>query len=111
MFHVIRRDELSPSPNRTVEFEGEPYRAGISVILVDNEPGQGPRLHLHPYAETWVVRSGRAVITAGGEEIEAGPGDMVVVEPNTAHRFRNLGPTRLEIVCIHAAGRMVTRWL
>jgi mannose-6-phosphate isomerase-like protein (cupin superfamily) len=51
------------------------------------------------------------LITAGGEEIEAGPGDIVVVEPNTAHRFRNLGPTRLEIVCIHAAGRMVTRWL
>jgi hypothetical protein len=52
-----------------------------------------------------------SLITAGGEEIEAGPGDIVVVEPNTAHRFRNLGPTRLEIVCIHAAGRMVTRWL
>jgi hypothetical protein len=26
MLHVIRRDELSPSPNRTLEFEGEPYK-------------------------------------------------------------------------------------
>jgi len=111
MFHVIRRDELPPRPNRTVQFEGEAYGAGISFLLVDNEPGQGPGLHLHPYPETWVVRAGRALITAGEEEIEAGPGDVVVVEPATLHGFRNLGPGRLEIVCIHAAGRMVTEWL
>ena len=111
MYHVIRRDELPPSANRTVQFEGEPYGAGISFFLVDNEPGQGPGLHRHPYPETWVVRAGRALISADGEEIEAGPGDVVVVEPGTAHGFRNLGPGRLEIVCIHAAGRMETDWL
>jgi mannose-6-phosphate isomerase-like protein (cupin superfamily) len=111
MFHVIRRNDLRPTPSRTVELEGEPYGAGISLILVDNEPGQGPGLHVHPYPETWVVRSGRALITAGGEEVQAAPGDIVVVEPDTPHGFRNLGPTRLEIFCIHAAERMVTRWL
>ena len=111
MFHVIRRDEIPPSPTRTVQFEGEPYRAGISFFLVDNEPGEGPGLHRHPYAETWVVRGGRALVTAGEEEIEAGIGDVVVVEAGTPHGFRNLGPGRLEIVCIHAAGRMVTEWL
>ena len=81
------------------------------TVLVDNEPGQGAELHLHPYSETWIVRSGRARITAGEEVMEAGPGDVVVVEPETPHGFRNLGPGRLELVCIHAAGRMVTRWL
>lgn len=111
MFHVIRQEDLPPSSNRTVEFQGEAYDAGISVLLVDNEPGQGPRLHRHPYPETWVVRAGRALITADEEEIEAGPGDVVVVEANTPHRFRNLGPGRLEIVCIHADGRMITEWL
>lgn len=111
MFHVIRRDELPPSPNRTVEFQGEPYRAGISFFLVDNEPGEGPGLHKHPYAETWIVRSGRVSVTAAGDEVEAGPGDVVVVEADTPHAFRNLGPGRLEIVCIHAAGRMATEWL
>lgn len=68
-------------------------------------------MHLHPYSETWVVRGGRALVSAGEEEIEAGPGDVVVVEANTPHSFRNLGPGRLEIVCIHAADRMVTEWL
>lgn len=48
MYHVIRGDELPPSRNRTVQFEGEPYGAGISFFLVDNEPGEGPGLHLHP---------------------------------------------------------------
>lgn len=111
MFHVIRRDALPPSPNRTVEFQGHPYGAGISFLLVDNEPGQGPALHVHPYPETWVVRGGRALIRAGEEEIEAGPGDVVVVGPETPHGFCNLGPGRLEVVCIHASDRMVTRWL
>jgi quercetin dioxygenase-like cupin family protein len=59
VFHLIRSDELPASQTRTVEFQGEPYGAGISFLLVDNEPGQGPDLHRHPYAETWVVRSGR----------------------------------------------------
>ena len=94
-----------------MQFEGEPYRAGISFFLVDNEPGEGPRLHLHPYPETWVVCSGRALVRAGEEEIEAAPGDIVVVEANTPHAFRNIGPGRLEIVCIHAADRMATEWL
>jgi len=111
MFHVIRQKDLPPSPNRTIEFQGEAHGAGISFLLVDNEPGQGPGLHLHPYAETWVVRAGRALVPADEEEIEAGPGVVVVVEPNTPHCFRNLGPERLEIVCIHAAGRMITEWL
>jgi len=111
MHHVIRRDELPPSETRTVEFQGAPYCAGISFFLVDNEPGQGPGLHRHAYPETWIVRSGRALVTAGDEELEAGPGDVVVVEANTPHAFRNLGPGRLEIVCIHAAERVVTEWL
>jgi mannose-6-phosphate isomerase-like protein (cupin superfamily) len=111
VYHVIRQDELRPSPNRTVEFQGEPYEAEISFFLVNNEAGQGPGLHRHTYPETWIVRSGRALVTAGGDEIEAGPGDVVVVEANTPHGFRNLGPGRLEMVCIHAAGRIATEWL
>ena len=111
MFHVIHAAELPPNANRTVEFEGEPYNAGISFFLIDNEPGQGPGLHRHPYPETWVVRRGHALFRAGEEEVEARPGDVVVVEAGTPHGFRNLGPGRLEMVCIHAAGTMATEWL
>jgi mannose-6-phosphate isomerase-like protein (cupin superfamily) len=39
--------------------------------------------------------------------MEAGPGDMLVVEAGTAHKFTNLGPEALDLVCIHAAPKMV----
>jgi mannose-6-phosphate isomerase-like protein (cupin superfamily) len=107
MHSVIRSGEIEPAPNRTVKFEGEAYGSGVSFFLVDNEPGDGPVLHTHPYSETWIVRSGRARFTADGEEVEAGPGDIVVAGPETPHKFTNLGPGRLEVVCIHSAPRMV----
>ena len=107
MYSVIRADEQRPSPGGTVTFEGEPHGSGVSLFLVNNDPGTGPDLHKHPYSETWVVRAGQARMTADGEEIEAGPGDIVVVGPETSHKFKNMGPGKLEIVCIHASPRMI----
>jgi mannose-6-phosphate isomerase-like protein (cupin superfamily) len=104
---VIRSGELQPSPGGTITFEGEPYESGISFFLVNNEPGAGPDLHKHPYSETWIVRSGQARFTADGDELEAGPGDIIVVTPGTPHKFKNVGTERLDIVCIHDSPRMV----
>ena len=39
--------------------------------------------------------------------MEAGPGDIVVVGPETPHKFKNLGPDRLDVICIHASPRMI----
>ncbi len=107
MYRVIRSGELQPSPGGTVTFEGEPYGSGVSFFLVDNEPGKGPDLHRHPYSETWIVRSGKARMTADGEDLEVAPGDIVVVGPETPHKFKNIGAERLDIVCIHASPRMI----
>jgi mannose-6-phosphate isomerase-like protein (cupin superfamily) len=104
---VIRAGQLAPSPGGTVTFEGEPYGSGVSFFLVDNEPGNGPDLHKHPYSETWIVRGGRALFTADGEEIEASPGDLLVVGPETPHKFKNVGDGRLDIICIHASPTMI----
>jgi mannose-6-phosphate isomerase-like protein (cupin superfamily) len=90
-----------------VRFEGEPHGSDISFFLVNNLPGEGPDLHKHPYSETWIVRSGRVRFTADGQDVEAGPGDIVVVGPETPHKFENVGTDRLEIVCIHASPRMI----
>ena len=108
MHTVLRSGELSPSRTGTVTFEGEPYGSEVSFFLVGNQvPGSGPVLHRHPYSETWIVRTGTARFTADGEEIEAGPGDIVVVGPQTPHKFENTGTDRLDMVCIHAAPRIV----
>jgi mannose-6-phosphate isomerase-like protein (cupin superfamily) len=107
MVRVIRAGELKPSRGGTITFQGEPYGSGVSFFLVNNAPGKGPVLHRHPYSETWVVRSGRALFTAGGEGLEVGPGDIVVVPEQTPHKFKNIGTERLDMICIHDAPQMV----
>jgi mannose-6-phosphate isomerase-like protein (cupin superfamily) len=107
MYRAIGSGELQPSPGGTITFEGEPFGSGVSFFHVNNEPGAGPDLHRHPYSETWIVRSGRARFTADGDELEAGPGDILVVGPDTPHKFKNAGKDRLEIICIHASPRMI----
>jgi len=107
MYSVIRPGDLQPSPGGTITFEGEPHGSGVSFFLVNGEPGAGPDLHRHPYSETWIVRGGRGRFTADGDEVEAGPGDILVVGPETPHKFKSVGPGRLDVICIHASPRMI----
>ena len=95
----------------TGNLEGEEHGATVSVILDDSAPGHGPRLHRHPYDETWVVVEGNVTFQAGGESMVAGPGDIVIVPPDTPHKFTSDGPGRAHLVCIHAHPRFVTEWL
>src|SRR5262249_47694388 len=111
MFEVLRASEQERSPGGTLTFEGESHGSGVSFFLVYGEPGAGPDLHKHPYSETWIVRAGRARITAPGEEFLADARDVVGVGPETPHKFKNVGSDRLDITCIHASPRMITDWL
>ncbi|HEY2868039.1 MAG TPA: cupin domain-containing protein [Gaiellales bacterium] len=90
---------------------GEDHGASISLILDESGPGQGPRLHRHPYDETWVVVEGHVTFQAGDERLAAGPGDVVIVPPDTPHGFTNDGPGRSKLVCIHAHPTFETEWL
>lgn len=107
MTYVLRAADRPPSTSRTIRFEGAAYGTDISFFAVDNEPGQGPALHVHPYPETWIVKSGRARIVAGDETYEVGPNDIAVVPGRVPHKFTNIGDDRLVIFCVHAAGTMV----
>jgi mannose-6-phosphate isomerase-like protein (cupin superfamily) len=107
VYKSLRTDDLKAAPSRTARFEGEGYGSGVSFFLVDNDPGQGPVLHRHPYSETWVVLSGEALFTADGAQIQAGKGEILVVGPGTPHKFRNTGSGRLELMCIHASPRII----
>lgn len=100
-----------PRASRTVRFEGYEHGSGVSFFLVDNDPGQGPGLHVHPYAETWIIRAGEAEFTLGRERTRARPGDIVVGAAGIPHKFRNVGSGRLEMVCIHASDRIIQRWV
>lgn len=105
MLNKVKGSNLVIGAGRTIKFEGEDYGSGISFFLVDNEQGQGPDLHRHPYSETWVVLEGEAIVTADGRETPASVGDILVVEAETAHQFRATGEGRLRMMCIHASPR------
>jgi mannose-6-phosphate isomerase-like protein (cupin superfamily) len=90
---------------------GAEHGATTSLVLDRSEPGQGPRLHKHPYDETWVVIDGNLTFQAGDEQLQAGPGDIVIVPPRTPHKFTNNGPKRANLVCIHANATFETEWL
>jgi mannose-6-phosphate isomerase-like protein (cupin superfamily) len=93
------------------EHVGTDIGAGVCVIDVHSAPGEGPRLHRHPYEEVFVVHEGHATFTFGDEEIEAGPGDVLVAPPGVAHKFVNTGDGPLRQVDIHVSPSFDTEWL
>jgi mannose-6-phosphate isomerase-like protein (cupin superfamily) len=91
--------------------KGVDHGATVSLILDRSAPGEGPRLHRHPYDETWVVIEGRLTFVSGDEQLQAVAGDIIIVPPDTPHKFTNDGPGSSSLVCIHANPTMVTEWL
>jgi quercetin dioxygenase-like cupin family protein len=83
----------------------------FSAILVHSQPGVGPKLHRHPYAEVFIVDAGRATFRIGDETIVVDAGHVVVSPPGEAHGFTNTGDGELRLVAIHGAGRFSTEWL
>jgi mannose-6-phosphate isomerase-like protein (cupin superfamily) len=109
--HVFDRDQL-PFSEIARELVGDDYGGvGISVLFVDAPPGAGPRLHRHAYEEIFILQEGRATFITDEEEREAEAGEIVVVPPNTPHRFVNSGDGPLRQVDIHVSPRFVTEWL
>ena len=113
MAHVIDRDKWAEAPNR---WQGELQCCAFgsrSSLIFNYVPGigGGPRLHKHPYAEIFIIRSGTGLFTVGDQEIEASAGQILVVPPDTPHKFTNLGPGPLETTDIHENGSFITEWL
>ncbi|WP_235518443.1 cupin domain-containing protein [Cellulomonas sp. Leaf334] len=99
--------DLRRPDSRTARFEGRAHGSGVSFFLIDNEPGQGPGRHRHPYTETWVVLEGQATITIDGHDLVAEADDCAVVPAGVWHSFVNSGSGALRMICIHASDVMV----
>ena len=57
--------------------------------------------HVHPFqSERFEVISGRIGMKLGRRKLEAGPNDIVVVEPGTPHKFWNAGEDELHFVTV-----------
>ncbi|WP_151526388.1 cupin domain-containing protein [Serinicoccus kebangsaanensis] len=110
--HVLdRSDGRDDGEDWTENFTELPGGAGISIILESTgEAGVGPRLHRHPYAETFIIRRGSALFTIGADQVEGRAGQVLVVPAGTPHTFRT-GPGGYEAVHIHASATFETEWL
>jgi len=65
--HITETSGRTRTDQRILDnIEGAAYGTGISIIFEDTDTvGAGPRLHQHPYAETFIIRSGKAELTGG----------------------------------------------
>lgn len=103
-----RSDWISGEDRWRGHVEGADIDTGVTILFyATDEIGRGPGLHRHPYDEVFNIRMGRALFTIGGEEIEAVEGDVLMAPADVAHKFRNLGPGRLETVDIHLSDRWI----
>jgi mannose-6-phosphate isomerase-like protein (cupin superfamily) len=108
---VLDLDEMQLNATAYL-FEGAPRAGvGVSMFIVRTPPGSAVELHTHPYPETFLLLEGRGRWTAGDEIVELQPNQMLVVPPETAHGFRNVGEEPLLVVSVHEAGTIQQSWL
>jgi quercetin dioxygenase-like cupin family protein len=72
------------------ELVGEDF-GGIPacVIFVDLEPGEGPKLHKHPYAELFFIIAGESTFTDGANSRVVKAGEVVIASADQPHAFVN----------------------
>lgn len=110
-YTVVNKDELE-NTGSTLEFEGYLHAdTEVSFILVDMQPGEGVRLHQHPYQEIFILQEGAATYMVGITTLEARAGQIIIAPADTPHKFVNSGEGKLRQVDIHLSKRFITQWL
>ena len=88
--------------------EGLALGGPVTVLAYGTEEvGVGPRLHVHPYDETFIIIAGQARFFVGDTILDASAGEVVLGPAGVPHRFENLGPGRLQTIDIHHS----TKWI
>ena len=108
---IVPFQDLEPTEHSNEFVGAEHGEIPFSIIVVHSQPGVGPKLHRHPYAEVFVVESGVATFRLGDDEVVVGGGHVVVGPPNIAHGFTNSGDGELRLIAIHGSSRFNTEWL
>jgi quercetin dioxygenase-like cupin family protein len=75
------------------------------------EPGGHTPKHFHPYEHEIYVLEGEGAVLDGEHQRPLKAGDVVFVEPDDIHQFRNTGKRLLKMICLipnSATGKQVT---
>lgn len=73
----------------------------IAIFEGEFAAGQRTGLHSHPGDEHHIVLSGRLRITQGDTQIEAGPGDYVLLDGTLPHDAESIGPEPARLMLIY----------
>ena len=104
---LVPPDAILLGNGRSRRFQGSDHGAGVSYFYVENQPGQGSRLHWHPYPETWVVLDGDVTFQIGDQQIAAAVGDTVTGPGYVPHKFTNTGTGTMRLLGIHASAVII----
>ena len=106
--HLKRDDWASDARLWKGVLEGKSIGTGVTVLFYSTEEiGKGPRWHVHPYDEIFILRAGRALFTIGDSKIEAEAGDILLGPAGVPHKYTNLGPGLLEATDIHVSEKWI----
>ena len=86
-------------------------RADHSIFVTRTPPGRSVGLHVHPYAETFLLLEGHGRWTVGDATMDVHAEQIVVVPPDTPHGFENTSDASLLVVSVHDSGTMRQRFL
>jgi quercetin dioxygenase-like cupin family protein len=86
---------VNPVSGERITFRQTSADTGGEYLEIDVEltpDGAVPGIHVHPsQEERFEILSGHVRFRKGLKRIDAAAGDIVVVEPGKAHKFKNLG--------------------
>ena len=93
--------DMRRSPTAWLFQGGAHGGAPVSFFVTHTPPGRGPGLHVHPYAEVFLVQEGTATFHVDGEEYPVDAGHVVIVPARALHGFKNRGDDELAVVSVH----------
>jgi quercetin dioxygenase-like cupin family protein len=64
------------------------------------EPGGHTPRHHHPYEHEVFVLEGEGVVYCGDQPHALRPGDVIFVQPDEVHQFRNTGAVPMKFLCL-----------
>jgi len=79
----------------------------VSIFLFHGLPGAGPGPHRHPYDEIQFVQAGRGHWIVGGEEFDAGAGDILVIKAGEVNSFCCTGTDPLVQLAVHLSPHFI----
>ncbi len=89
-----RRAEVKVSRDEIVAFEFE---------MAPEMNGAGPHFHKQ-HVDSFYVLDGELALTVAGAVVQARPGDLVHIEPEVVHSFRNASRERVRFLNLHTPG-------